>query len=342
MNIGSVIAKEKEAFLYQEDPSLILNDQAVGVELELENIKYAFSRDRQPEPVITSRFYKDEVTLPSLGGLWYVVKDGSLRNGTEFVFSQPMVGANITLALSKMQDFIDEYRLNGSTIKISDRCSVHVHLDVRDLDAKQLYNLILTYILVEKVLFNFVNPERYKNNYCRPLTDSSFKFVYQRILKNSSTQAFEEDKIDSMLHSIQTTADKYSALNILPVAKYGSVEFRHHRGTTDMEGVLSWVNIIMAVKRASLTPIEELLNIYSSSYRDLAEFIFSGTVLSPANMNTTELSVLEDLLFRGVLDTKELIDIDKLEATTNRTIKSKARPVNTLLFQFKQANNLEG
>jgi hypothetical protein len=342
MNFGKAIQKEKEGFLYKEDNSLILNNQGVGVELEIENIKYSFSRDHVPEIPVSSRFYSDyNDKLPSLGGFWKVVKDGSLREGTEFVFSGPLVGANITAALSSMTAFLSAFRANRKPAKITDRCSVHVHLDVRDLDDKELCNLILLYILVERVLFFFINPERIKNNYCRPLTDSAFKYVYRDIMTRTSGLDRSEDRVDAVISAIHSSADKYSALNILPVVKYGSVEFRHHKGTTDMDAVLKWINVILAVKKASSISIHSLIEMYSTSGSlPLLDTIFKGTVLHSSNLDAAGKKEVDDLLFKGVIDVKELLSIVSLTDKTNNIVKSKARPVNTLLYQFKKVNNL--
>ena len=37
---------------------------------------------------------------------------------------------------------------------------------------------------------------------------------------------------------------KYTALNILPLNKYGTIEFRHLEGTDDIEKITAWLNTL--------------------------------------------------------------------------------------------------
>lgn len=334
MKIGNYIGKEPDEFLYKEDEKLISNADAVGVELEMEGIQYSFSKSSGEVPV-SSRFITD-VTLPSLGNFWKVIKDGSLRKGTEFIFSVPHKGANITAALDKMQTFIDAFSYRNEPIKITDRCSVHVHLDVRDLDNEEVSNFVLLYIFVERVLFLTIDSGRVKNNYCKPLTNSAFKYILSELIKKGND---EYDSIERFVRAIREQCDKYSALNILPVSTYGSVEFRHHQGTKDMAEVKRWINIILALKLASKVDIKEWLQIYADKgYREVLSLIFKGTYLATDEfLGRVE---VDNELFRGLMDTREVLNLNALAAVANRK-KVRVRPVNTLLHQFKSANGIE-
>lgn len=334
MKIGNYIGKEPDEFLYKEDEKLVSNSDAVGVELEMENIIYSFTKNSGEVPV-PSRFASDN-PLPSLGNFWKVIKDGSLRKGTEFIFSVPHKGANITAALDKMQTFIDAFSYRNEPIKITDRCSVHVHLDVRDLDNEEVSNFILLYIFIERVLFLNIDISRVKNNYCKPLTNSSFKYILSELIKKSGD---EYDSIERFVRAIREQCDKYSALNILPVSTYGSVEFRHHQGTTDMSEVKRWINIILALKLASKTTIKDWIEIYTDKgYKETLSLIFKNTYLGTEEfLNKVE---VEGELFKGLMDTREVLSLNELSSLSNRK-KARVRPVNTLLHQFKIANNLE-
>jgi hypothetical protein len=237
-NISYLLGRKLDNRRYMETPTLVHNDTGIGVELEIENIDY----------------YGHQSCYPDIFTLWKAVQDGSLREGTEFIFDGPMKGINITEALEVMQSFLNVYKRNDKPPLITERCSVHVHLDVTDLTRPQLNNLISVYYLVERVIFQYINPLRIKNNYCRALTDSGFKYVFKHLLQNDSDY--------DLCQIIKNECDKYSALNVLPVANYGSVEFRHHHGTLDMSKVLDWINIIIAIKQASLKySTQELLDL---------------------------------------------------------------------------------
>ena len=140
-NIGELIGRRPDKKLYKEDSTLVSNEHAVGVELELENIRY----------------FRREEKYPDIFQFWNAVEDGSLRQGTEFIFSEPYKAANISRALEVMDEFLKVYKYNGKPAKISDRCSVHVHLDVRDMTSEDLNNLVLVYMFFERVLFKVVD-----------------------------------------------------------------------------------------------------------------------------------------------------------------------------------------
>lgn len=336
MKIGNYIGKDPDLLLYKEDEDLISSVDAVGVEVEMENIVYDF--DRTAEVTDPNKFRRDYgIELPSLKGFWKVTKDGSLRKGTEFIFSAPHKGANITTALNSLQEFINVYRYNNKPIQISDRCSVHVHLDVRDLDNKELTNFILIYTLVERIMFLVIDESRVKNNYCKPLTNSSFKYILSDLMKEHGHDSY--DSIDKFVRAVRENCNKYSALNILPIATYGSIEFRHHQGTTDMSAIKRWINIILALKRASTNSVDTYINIYKESgYKEAIKSIFRGTSLALESF--LDKPEVEMEFFRGMSDTLEILDLDNLLSLSNRK-RSRTRQVNTLLYQFKLANNIE-
>jgi hypothetical protein len=316
-NISTLLGHKQDSKRYMESERLVDNNIAIGVELEVENVDY----------------YSHSSIYPNIFHLWKAVQDGSLREGTEFIFDGPMKGINITDALDVMEGFLGLYKRKDNPPKITDRCSVHVHLDVSDFDKDQLNNLIQVYYLVERVLFQYINPLRIKNNYCRALTDSSFKYSLKRLLKNESPY--------DLLSIIRNECDKYSALNVLPVAHFGSVEFRHHHGTLDMQKVLEWINIIIALKLASTNySIKELLETYKESGAiTMAQTIFKGSLLSD-EATLSSLTDFDELVYKGILDLRELHNLDELKALNMinaRKTKSKSR---IFLESFKKENGL--
>lgn len=326
MKIADYIAIKQDKKLYQADTELVSNTDGVGVELEYENIVLLRNGNLYLTP------YLESLDIPF--HYWRAVEDGSLREGTEFIFEGAMVGANITAALSSMQVFLDKYRRNNKPVSITERCSVHVHLDVRDLNEDQLNNLIMIYILVERVLFQHINPLRLKNNYCRPLSDSSFKHTLHNMIK-------QKGSMHALCDVIRRDCDKYSALNVLPVTRFGSVEFRHHHGTSDMSKVKDWINVILALKVVSRDlSINNLLDIYDQKGAIvMLSTIFDRTILG----DTVYLGNMDDingLVGRGIHDIKEILQMDELINNNRSRPKSKAR-VNTLIQQFKEAKVAE-
>jgi hypothetical protein len=166
-----------------------------------------------PEPAFTDYF-------------WGLTDDGSLRNyGREYI-SQPLRANMVEYALRYL------FRaLEGKHYKFSPRCSVHVHMNVRTMTPQQVYHLILVYLLFEKLIFNWIGQDRDKNIHCVPLSDT--------ILVS---------KLERTLHGQLNNWHKYTALNVLPISKKGTIEFRHMHGTDDIKKLMTWINIILKLK----------------------------------------------------------------------------------------------
>jgi hypothetical protein len=316
LKIGNILGKKTDYHKYKESSLLIDNNIGIGVEIELENIVY----------------FSHTPGYPGIFNLWQAVEDGSLRSGTEFIFDGPLKGINITDALDVMGDFLGAYLRDGKPPKVTDRCSVHIHLDVSDMDKDQLNNLVAIYYLVERVLFQYVDPIRSKNNYCRPLTDSTFKYVFKKLLKN--------DNDYDLIYLVKQLCEKYSALNVLPISTFGSAEFRHHQGTTNMKDVLNWINIIMALKIAAINyPIKQLLDLYKTDGAiPTLKVIMNGSLLSE-DSTIEKIEDIELLMNKGVLDLTEIFYLDELQDLTKSKRASRS---NTHLLKFKTANSLVG
>ena len=176
-----------------EKHNWIFGTERVGVEIELEGVQ-------------GTRNFRSEY--------WEVKADGSLRNGHEFVMRGPTGGVDLRNALVEIDAFLHGKNPDGNW-----RCSTHVHLDVRSLNCQQLKHLILIYAVLEKFLFKLSGIHRYKNNFCCAL---GFAQQQLKVLANSWNKETTMDFTNSLVGGW----DKYSALNLLPMTHFGSVEFR--------------------------------------------------------------------------------------------------------------------
>lgn len=166
--------------------------------------------------------------LEELSPFWQMIDDGSLRNrGKEFI-TIPTRANRIEQALTCLFD----QQLNKD-IDFSDRTSIHVHLNVRTLTAKQLASLVLSYLVFEKVIFNWVGHSREHNIFCNPLITVP-----------------EIDGLMTKLNHIRDGFDwnKYCALNLAPIYNKGTIEFRHLYGTKDIQVLMTWINMILSLK----------------------------------------------------------------------------------------------
>ena len=256
-SINQVFRLPPNTVLKERTHSSLITDDRVGVEIELEGMPY--SREHI-QAMVDSR--------------WDVVSDGSLRNnGIEFVFAKPMFGTDVVETLQSLPDTFNSHDIEPS---VTERCSIHVHLDVRDLEYEQLLSLVVVYLLCEPYFFAVGGEERRHNLYSMPLGESTDYL-------NRLGRALENNDMQRMRFNAHISPDvKYSAFNVAPVMSQGSVEFRHHRGTYDPATILHWINMTLALKRyvkalegQRMTP-EFIDNIVNGGYSEFIDTVFRG------------------------------------------------------------------
>jgi len=150
--------------------------------------------------------------------------DGSLRNdGMEFI-SKPLDRGTL---LNSFRNLHAQIQLYEPEHAFSPRTSTHVHINCRTLTEEQTRQLILFYALFEDFFFAMVNQDRRSNIHCVPLTETFLPQIYRyellRYIKNWH---------------------KYTALNVLPLTKQGSIEFRHLQGTKDDQLLSDWLLVL--------------------------------------------------------------------------------------------------
>ena len=216
----------------------------VGLEIEVEGLT-----NGQPYP----EYY------------WHGKEDHSLRNhGYEYA-SIPLRGYQIEKALLYLNQLITN---TGVTPQFSNRCSVHVHLNVRDMTWEQVRTLVLLYSIFEKHFFHIAGTKRENNIFCVPL--------YKCDLKHGITQ------LEYYIENWQ----KYCAINLGPilgsqdVGRFGTIEFRHLYGTLDTKTIIDWVNNLFKLRLAAVNNSfadmwEKVINLNSTSeYIQLYKDVF--------------------------------------------------------------------
>ena len=180
-----------------------------GMEVEVENV---------PDPVI--RCQKQPY--------WTITTDNSLRDyGFEFI-TPPLRADQFEGALKQLN-----YSLPNNC-RFTPRTSVHVHMNVRDLNIEQINSLILIYTVIEGVLFNWVGTRK-DNVFCIPIIDTDYVQNYITFVNDP------RDMVESW--------NKYTAFNMQPVCTKGTVEFRHMYGTANVNVLLKWINILSKLKQ---------------------------------------------------------------------------------------------
>jgi hypothetical protein len=201
--------------------------------------------------------------------LWRAVADHSLRgeDAIELISRHPMT-------LDVLSKGLDVLELMCKSWAASYRTGTHVHLHVLDLELVELKNLLSLYCLLEPAIYTCAGDERGGNPFCAPF------------YKRSRAPADIASGMATYhgLWALATTSHKYSGLNLRPVRDKGTVEFRHIRTTKDKKAWINWVNLILAIKYASLKPdfrgmFEKTLRV--GDYTSLINWMYEGTGVAP-------------------------------------------------------------
>jgi len=224
------------------------------------------------------------------------VVDRSLRDeGNEFI-SLPL---RVDTLLEQLQEFFQINRDMFVPECYSDRTSTHVHMNVQHFTKENVKTLLLYYALVEPLLFDFVGNYRQENIYCVPLNET---LLLQDMSKT----------VSNLFATSGRAWQKYTALNLLPITQYGTVEFRHMHGTNDFNKLSTWINSLSNLISVSYsTPLEKCIESIQKvedspyplfntllplfSYTDKNKELFNNSILYSKYLLASELKTVKKL-----------------------------------------------
>lgn len=207
---------------------------------------------------------------------WRAEHDGSLREGgIEFVLRQPLTGIDLELAVQELNDHVlcADYEVNR-------RCSTHVHIDARDISVQHLRAMVFVYMMVERLIYDMVNPDREDSFYCRPLYDS---LLHRKQIAHALDCVVFDD------------CPRYSGLNLRSLAVYGSLEFRMKEGLSKDHDLIKWVKALMYLKSGTKQyadmELSDILKMYSTNTAEsIIRAVFgdlSDELIAKGNYNDT-------------------------------------------------------
>ena len=207
----------------------------VGLELELEGVSHGVVMDGAPIDVRS---------------LWRFELDGSLRGRNfEAIFKEPLAGVDVTHAVTALCSHLEQH---DKQLRTGHRTSTHVHVDARDLSPDQLQKMVVIYIIFERALFHYAGHNRANNNFCMPMGN------YVDLLRGISCIGSKDwNGFDNCIQGIE----KYSALNLRALREFGSVEFRQFPGCYDRDTILTWIDMLLCLKRWAVESRPELNDI---------------------------------------------------------------------------------
>lgn len=172
-------------------------------------------------------------------GIWRTEDDGSLRGRfpserSEYVLVRPVPVKNVEHVL----DVLRKYQA-GAELNFSHRCSVHVHVNIQELTLPELLAYIYLSLLLEEPLMSLCDEARRGNRFCLRLNDAEgyveyLEYIFKDGLRNVA--------------AINAGAIRYAAINIAPITKYGSIEFRGMHGTMDDKILVPWIQTLYRLR----------------------------------------------------------------------------------------------
>lgn len=222
------------------------------------------------------------------------LEDGSLEGGYCYeIATNPSNGDKF---IEHIDDLGNALAKDGATANHT--CGLHCHVDASDYKWFDVYKLCTLYCKIERALYDLVAPSRYSNHYSMPaylhynfdgvvvkeFKQELLKRMYGRDFHNSYKDGMITWKNDKKVWSEKNNKYnqvRYYALNLHSFFYRGTIEFRHHHGTTNPDKMKNWGMIcahiidyaskknMKDIKSLPTEPSEALLKILP---HDLAEW----------------------------------------------------------------------
>lgn len=195
-------------------PSDYPTHSEIGLELEIEGFGAANMQAYTP------------------GTYWSPHQDPSLRGDCiELTLRRPVSRQELPKALEQFEGF---KRSVGWKSAISQRCSVHVHINFAHRTTYSLIKFLTLYAMFEPLFFEKVGSNRKGNPFCLRMSEAN-KFI----------RDFAKTFTKMNFNSLADENVRYMALNLNALHKFGSVEVRLHEGTDDIKVVQDWINVLL-------------------------------------------------------------------------------------------------
>lgn len=185
---------------------------------------------------------------------WTAKADNSLRGeAIEYVLKNPL---NFKTFDTAMDELHNAFKAVNTELNMSNRTSVHVHVNVQKFMIQEVYNLVGLYYLVEDPLVEYSGPERVGNLFCLRSCDAEY---LPMCIVRSLARGNHFDFLGDMV--------RYSALNVNPLSTFGSVEFRTFRGTADKAEIMGWCEVLISLRDAAkrFNDPRQILDVYRAN-----------------------------------------------------------------------------
>jgi hypothetical protein len=190
---------------------------SLGLELEMEGTN------------LPNRGHLEKILGKKTGSYWRSEQDGSLRGESfEYVLGTPCDVSELEAMVNGLFTTLKNHK---AKLDNSNRCSTHVHVNVAKERINVLTSIIVLWSTFESVFINWTGEERKNNHFCLSSNETRSTInAWNNLLKDGQHQMPE--------------GIKYSSLNVLPLWRYGSFEFRIGRPAEEPTYVIKWARFL--------------------------------------------------------------------------------------------------
>lgn len=169
--------------------------------------------------------------LPS----WDIKGDGSLQGyGVEFVCKQPVSRTSVENVMSEVLNVVGAAGSNPLIPSV--RAGIHIHINMQNYKVKDVIKMLSVYYSMETALIRSCGPSRSGNLFCLRAQDAPamFQLLGKGFLNNRQT--------------LSSNQLRYSSINVTPLAKFGTLEFRALATTPGVGKVPFWCDVLLKIR----------------------------------------------------------------------------------------------
>ena len=169
---------------------------------------------------------------------WKIVSDASVSRHIDYSRNDA-IGGEVVSPILRGQAGLDELEkvldaMNSHPdVSVNVTCGLHLHISWDNMTTQQIKNIVRRYALFEDNFDSMMPNSRRNSRWCA------------NISRNSSLLRSVEGHRGSVRDMANCGGgDRYRKVNLTPLARYGTIEFRQHSGTTDFDKVSNWVKLM--------------------------------------------------------------------------------------------------
>lgn len=169
---------------------------------------------------------------------WSMHGDGSLRDGIEFVLSQPLHGAPLGNAIETFYNTIDS---GEGSLRPNPRAGTHVHINLSDQSFGVVQAMFTIMYCIDRMTFMWAGDDRQWCSYCNSINVLSAHTI-RSVLRDDELMYVDRNWVWPL-----NSSDRYYGFNVGALFKYGTIEFRYFQTTLSREEMWDYVDFCQLV-----------------------------------------------------------------------------------------------